>query len=338
MWNSRTGKNVRVSRLLRVMSDKREPVAELRAGDIGALLGVRELRTGDTLADPDHPVVLEAMQFPEPIIGYAIEARSASDSTRLSEALAKLLDEDPTLSLESDPGTGQTVLKGMGELHLDVVLEKLSSNYQVTVNRGQPLIAYKEAFSRAVTHKTTFKKQNGGSGNFAEIQFELSPRSDDLPGLEFVDEIRGGAIPREFVLAVQKGFARAMDTGTLAGYPVRSMRIRLIDGSIHTEDSHAADFEQAAQIGFREAAALAGPRLLEPVMSVDVTLPEEYTGAVTGDVSRRRGVIRSVEGPRVLASVPLAELFGYITTLRTLTAGRASASMTFECYQAAPSR
>jgi len=322
------------------MSNKYEPVEQLEAGDIGGVLGLKETRTGDTLADPENPVTLEAMQFPEPMIGYAIEARWAKDSTRLSEALARLLDENPTLSLETDAQSGQTILKGMGELHLEVVLEKLRSDYQVEVNRGQPQIAYREVFTQSVTHKATLKKQNGGSGNFAEIHFELSPRPDGAPGLEFVDEIRGGAIPREFIAAVSKGFAAAMHIGPLAGYPVASMRVRLFDGSIHEKDSHALDFEQVAQIGSRAAAGEAGPRLLEPVMSVDVTMPEEYTGTVTGDLTRRRGTIRVVErvaaAQRVVAMVPLAELFGYITTLRTLTAGRASASMSFDHYALAP--
>lgn len=340
VWNSRTGKRVRVSRLLRIMADKHEPVDQLLAGDIGGILGLKESRTGDTLADPDFAVTLEAMQFPEPMVGYAIEAVSAKDSTRLSEALARLLDEDPTLVVSFDAGTGQTILKGMGELHLDVVLEKLRSEFSLEVNRGQPQIAYKEVFTTSVTHKATLRKQNGGSGNFAEIHFELSARCDGLPGVQFIDDIRGGAIPREFVAAVQKGFAAAMRVGPLAGYPVESMRVRLFDGSMHSNDSHAVDFEQVADIGFKSAAAQAGARLLEPVMAVEVMMPSDYTGAVTGDLTRRRGVIRTVElqhaAQRVLAMVPLADLFGYITALRTLTAGRASASMTFDHYALVP--
>jgi elongation factor G len=228
----------------------------------------------------------------------------------------------------------------MGELHLEVMLEKLRAVYGVEVNKGQPQIAYKEVFTQAVTHCSTYKKQNGGSGNFAEIHFELSPREDGEPGLEFVDAIRGGAIPREFVAAVEKGFAGSMNTGVLASYPVESMRVRLFDGDIHEKDSHALDFEQVAQIGFKAAAIQAGPKLLEPVMSVDVTLPEEYTGVVTGDLTRRRGLIKSVErqlaAQHIQAAVPLSELFGYITALRTLTAGRASASLTFDQYQLVP--
>ena len=340
LLNSRTGKKVRASRMLRVMSNKYEPVECLEAGDIGAVLGLKETRTGDTLSDPDNPVTLEAMNFPQPVIGYAIEALSSKDSGRLSEALARLLDEDPTLEVEVDGPSGQTILKGMGELHLDVVLEKLRSDYQIEINRGQPQIAYRESFTRSVTHRATFRKQNGGSGNFAEIEFELSPRLDGETGLEFIDAIRGGAIPREFIASVEKGFERAMHTGALAGYPVESMTIRLFDGAIHEKDSHAVDFEHVALVGFKAAALSAGPILLEPVMHVEVTLPEEYIGAVTGDLTRRRGIIQSMEGKPAVqviqAAVPLAELFGYITSLRTLTAGRASASMRFEGYQAAP--
>lgn len=340
VWHSRAGKNMRVNRLLRIMSDKYEAVEQLQAGDIGAMLGIKEVRTGDTLSDPDNPVVLESIRFPAPMIGYAIEAKSANESVKLSEALSRLLDEDPTLSVEVDVPSGQTILKGMGELHLEVVLEKLRSVYQVEVNKGQPQIAYKEVFTGAVTHCATYKKQNGGSGNFAEIHFELSPRADGEPGLEFVDEVKGGAIPREFIASVRKGFIAAMSSGILAGYPVESMRIRLFDGGIHQKDSHALDFEQVAHIGFKAAAAQAGPKLLEPVMCVEVALPEEYTGTVAGDLTRRRGLIKAVERrpsvQRIQAAVPLSELFGYITTLRTLTAGRASASLTFEQYQLVP--
>jgi len=339
LWNSRTGKKVRINRLLRIMSNRYEAIQQLEAGDIGAILGAKDLRTGDTLSSPDHSITLEPIRFPHPMIGYAIEARSAKESVKLSEALSRLLEEDPTLSVEIDASSGQTILKGMGELHLDVVMEKLRSDYQVEVNKGQPQIAYKEVFTQSTIHCATYKKQNGGSGNFAEIHFELSPRADGQSGLEFIDAIRGGAIPREFIASVEKGFAAAMGTGVLAGYPVDAMRIRLFDGKIHEKDSHALDFEQVALIGFREAAAQAGPKLLEPVMCVDVTSPEEYTGVVTGDLTRRRGQIKDVEGRLAMqciqASVPLSRLFGYITTLRTLTAGRASASITFEQYQLA---
>lgn len=338
--NSRTGKSIRASRILRIMSDKFATVQQLEAGDIGAIVGLKDVRTGDTLSDAETPVTLENIQFPHPMIGYAIEAKSAKESVRLGEALSRLLDEDPTLSVEVDAASGQTILKGMGELHLDVTMEKLRTVHAVEVTRGQPQIAFREVFTRPVIHQVTFRKQNGGSGNFAQINFELGPRSDGEAGLEFIDAIRGGAIPREFIASVKKGFEASMDAGVLAGYPVESMSIRLFDGDIHEKDSHALDFEQVAHIGFKAAAAQAGPRLLEPVMRVDVTLPEEYTGAVTGDLTRRRGLIRNVEmemaSQWIRASVPLSQLFGYITTLRTLTAGRASASLTFEKYELVP--
>jgi elongation factor G len=340
VWNSRTGKKVRVSRLMRIMSDKYETVEQIGAGDIGALVGLKEVKTGDTLADPDCAVVLENIRFPEPMIGYSIEAKSSKESGRLSEALSQLLDEDPTLVVEADRETGQTILKGMGELHLEVVLEKLATEYQVEVNKGQPQIAYKEIFTQAVLHKEVFKKQNGGSGNYAEIHFELSPREQDLPGLEFINEIKGGAIPKEFIVAVHKGFESAMQTGILAGYPVKSMRVRLFDGDIHDNDSHAQDFEQVASMGFKVAAVKAAPKLLEPVMLVDVTTPDEYTGVITGDLNRRRGFIRGIELKGnvqcIKAEVPLSGLFGYITALRNISSGRASVSLTFHDYQLVP--
>ncbi|OMP76335.1 translation factor GTPase family protein [[Flexibacter] sp. ATCC 35208] len=340
VWNSRTNKKVRVSRLLRIMSDKFEAVEEIGAGDIGAVVGLKEVRTGDTLSDPAHPVSLESIHFPEPMIGYAVEAKLAKDANRLGEVLARLVDEDPTLQVSVDAASGQTILKGMGELHLEVVLEKIATNYQLEVSKGQPQIAYKEVFTSSVIHKEVYKKQNGGSGSFAVIQFELGPRADGLAGLEFVNEIKGGAIPREYIPAVQKGFEEAMKTGVLAGYPMQSMRVRLLDGVIHDNDSHALDFEHAAIIGFKSVAAQARPRLLEPVMSVEVTTPEEYTGVVTGDMNRRRGMIRNMEmrgnAQVITADVPLAELFGYVDTLRSLCAGRAAVSITFEGYEQAP--
>jgi elongation factor G len=340
VWNSRTNKKVRISRLLRIMSDKFEAVDEIGAGDIGAVVGLKEVRTGDTLSDPAHPVSLESIDFPEPMIGYAVEAKLAKDANRLGEVLARLVDEDPTLQVSVDPASGQTILKGMGELHLEVVLEKIATNYQLEVSKGQPQIAYKEVFTSSVIHKEVYKKQNGGSGSFAVIEFELGPRTDGLAGLEFVNEIKGGAIPREYIPSVQKGFEEAMKTGVLSGYPMQSMRVRLLDGAIHENDSHALDFEHAAIIGFRSVAAKAKPRLLEPVMSVEVTTPEEYTGTVTGDLNRRRGMIRNMEmrgnAQVIKAEVPLAELFGYVTSLRTLSSGRAAASITFVGYEQAP--
>lgn len=340
LWNARTGKNIRVSRLMRIMSDKPVTVDEIAAGDIGAVIGLKDVHTGDTLCDPAHRVWLEKMQFPEPMIGYAVEARATKDAGRLGEALAKMAGEDPTLRVEIVEASGQTILKGMGELHLEVTLEKLRTVHAVEVNVGAPRIAYRELFTGTVLHQETFKKQNGGVGNFAEILFELSPRTDGMPGLEFINEIRGGAIPREFIVSVSKGFTAAMQSGVLAGYPVDAMCVRLLDGAFHEKDSHAQDFEQVARLGFREAALKARPGLLEPFMSVEVTLPEVFTGAVTGDINKRRGIIRNISSRNnvqlIDASVPLSMLFGYVTVLRTLTSGRATASVTFDRYQPVP--
>lgn len=340
LLNANTGKKVRVNRLMRVMSDKPVTVTEITAGDIGAVIGLKDVRTGDTLCDPEHPLLLEKMQFPEPMIGYAVEAKAGKDAGRLGEALARMADEDPTLQVEVVAASGQTVLKGMGELHLEVALEKLRTVHLVEVNVGAPTIAYREMFTGKVLHKETFRKQNGGAGSFAEIVFELSPREDGLTGLDFINDIRGGAIPREFIASVSKGFEEAMRSGVLAGYPVDAMCIRLVDGGFHDKDSHAQDFEQVARLGFREAAVKAGPALLEPVMSVEVTTPETFTGAVTGDINRRRGIIKDMtmdERVQVIeALVPLSKLFGYITALRTLTSGRASATITFDRYQPLP--
>jgi elongation factor G len=340
-WNSRNGKTVRISRLLRVRSDKYEPVTEIAAGDIGAVIGLKDVRTGDTLADPENPIVLEAMNFPEPVIGYAVEAKTSAESDKLAEALVRLLDEDPTLQVEIDPQSGQTILRGMGELHLEVVLEKLATEYEVEVNKGAPQVAYKEQLTQSVDHHERLVKQSGGSGTYADIRFELSPCEDGLSGLQFVNEIKGGVIPNEFIPSVQKGFEAAMKNGVLAGYPLESMRVRLYDGRIHEKDSHALDFENAAREGFRHAAKLAGPRLLEPVMTVEVTTPEEFTGVLTGDLNRRRGMIRSMElknnAQIIVAEVPLSELFGYVTTLRTNSQGRAAATLTFGSYQLVPS-
>jgi len=340
VWNSRTGKQLRVSRLLRVLSDKVEQVDEIRAGDIGAIIGLKDAKTGDTLADPAHPLVLGAIDFPEPVIGYAIEAKTSDAGNKLAEALARLLDEDPTLAVQIDPQSGQTILKGMGELHLEVILEKLASEYAVEVSKGAPQVAYKEQLTGKVVHHERLSRQNGGAGSFADIRFELSPRGDGLPGLLFVNEIKGGVIPKEFIPSVQKGFEAAMKEGVLAGYPLESLCVRLLDGDIHEKDSHAQDFEEVARIAFRKAAKLAAPHLLEPVMTVEVTAPEEYTGVITGDLNRRRGLIKGMEAKSaaqvIVAEVPLAELFGYVTALRTNTQGRADVSLTFCGYQLVP--
>ncbi|MCU0434998.1 MAG: elongation factor G [Bacteroidia bacterium] len=340
VWNSRTGKPMRINRLVRVLADKTEQTEMLAAGEIGAAIGLKGIKTADTLADVNHPVTLETMQFPEPVIGYAIEAKQNSEAGKLGEALSRLLDEDPTLQMSTDAQSGQTILRGMGELHLEVVLEKLRSQYGIAVNTGAPLVAYKEQFTAATLHREVLKRQNGGAGSFADISFELAPRTDGQTGLLFISEIEGGVVPKEFIPAVRKGFETAMQNGPLAGYPLESMQVRLVDGNIHEKDSHQQDFEEAARAGFRAAAMLAKPRLLEPVMQLDITTPDEFTGSVTGDLNRRRGLIREIGmqhlAQQIRAEVPLAELFQYVTSLRTLTQGRASVSVSFCRYQLVP--
>lgn len=340
VWNSRTGKPVRINRLVRVLADKTEQTDELQAGEIGAAIGLKGIKTADTLADVNRPVILESMQFPEPVIGYAIEAKQNSEAGKLGEALSRLLDEDPTLHMSTDAQSGQIILRGMGELHLEVVLEKLRSDFGIEVNTGAPQVAYKEQFTKVALHREVLKRQNGGAGSFADISFELAPRGDGLTGLLFVSEIQGGVIPKEFIPAVRKGFETAMQNGALAGFPVESMQVRLIDGSVHEKDSHLQDFEEAARAGFREAARKAEPRLMEPVMQLTVTTPEEFTGAVTGDINRRRGLVKEMrmehQAQLIVAEVPLAELFQYVTSLRTNTQGRASVSVEFARYQQVP--
>jgi elongation factor G len=338
--NSRTGRSVRVSRLLRVLSDRLEPLERLAAGDIGALVGMKDARTGDSLFEAEHPIHLENIDFPSPVIGYAIEAKSGQESGKLSQSLSSLLDEDPTLQLDVDVQSGQTILKGMGELHLEVVLEKLAIDYGVEVRKGKPQIAYREMLTQPVLHREVFKKQNGGSGSFAEIHFELLSVANGSSGLEFVNDVKGGVIPKEFISSVKKGFEESMKNGVLAGYPLESMRVRLFDGSIHDEDSHAQDFELVASLGFKQAAKKAMPKLLEPIMRVDILTPEGSTGAITSDLNRRRGLIRELgtkgNSQWIDADVPLAELFGYVTALRTISSGRATATLTFSRYQLVP--
>jgi len=338
--NVRTSRKERISRILQMHASQQIPMTQAEAGDIVAVVGLRDVRTGDTLAQEGHLLVLETMSFPEPVLGYAIEARRAADADRLGNALARLQEEDPTLRLVSSPETGQTVLRGMGELHLEVALSRLESDFGVAVNKGQPQIAYQEALSETINYRKLYKKQNGGNGSFAEIYFELGPSTQEKPGLEFVNAISGGSIPREFVPAIQKGFELAMQTGPLGGYAVAAMRVTLLDGKFHREDSDARSFEMAAILAFREAAILAGPQLLEPIMRLEVTAPEMYTGAVVGDLNRRRGLVKGMlamgNSQAIQAEVPLSSLFGYVTALRTLTEGRGDATMQLQRYVPVP--
>jgi elongation factor G len=343
VYNTRSENKERISRVFQMHANKQNQIERLVAGDIGAVVGFKDIKTGDTLCDEKRKVVLESMVFPEPVIGYAIEPKKQADVDKLGMAISKLVEEDPTLRVNTDQETGQTILRGMGELHLEIIIDRLKREFKVEINQGAPQVAYKEALTKSVEHKEVYKKQTGGRGKFADIVFEIGPRTleeGDKPGLEFVNDIVGGVIPREFIPAVQKGFESAMVNGPLAGYPIDNLKVRLFHGSYHDVDSDSLSFELAARIGFKEAASKCGPQLLEPIMGVEVVSPDEYTGSVTGDLNRRRGVMKGMDsrgGAQVIkADVPLKELFGYITDLRTLTSGRASASLTFSHYAPVP--
>ncbi len=340
VYNMRTGKKERIARLMQMHSNKQNPIDIVDAGEIAAAVGFKNIKTGDTLVDEKHKIVLESMEFPDPVIGYAIEAKKQADVDKLGEAIAKLVEEDPTLRVHTDEETGQTILRGMGELHLEIIMDRLRREFKVEVSQGAPQVAYKEAFTSTVEHRELYKKQTGGRGKYADIVFELGPRSDGKEGLEFVNNIVGGVIPKEYIPSVEKGFKEAMKNGPLAGYPVEDMKVRLFHGSFHDVDSDSLSFELAARLGFRNASRKAKPVLLEPIMSVEVVTPDEYTGPVTGDLNKRRGIMKGMDtkgGAQVIKSdVPLSELFGYVTDLRTITSGRASATLTFSHYERVP--
>jgi elongation factor G len=340
--NTRSGQKERISRIFQMHANKQNPIEYLGAGDIGAAVGFKDIKTGDTLCTENHPIVLEAMQFPDPVIGLAIEPKTQADVDKLGTALAKLSEEDPTFRVQTDQDTGQTVISGMGELHLEIIVDRLKREFKVECNQGAPQVAYKEAITRNFTHREVYKKQTGGRGKFADIQFELGPADESFvgEGLQFVNEVVGGSIPREFIPSVEKGFKAAMVNGVLAGYPISRMKVRLFDGSFHAVDSDSLSFEVAAKAGFREAARSCGPVLLEPIMKLEVVTPAENTGDVMGDLNRRRGQLEGIDeraGAQVVkAKVPLSEMFGYVTTLRTLTSGRATSSMEFSHYAETP--
>jgi elongation factor G len=343
VYNTRSEQKERISRVFQMHANKQNQIERLEAGDIGAVVGFKDIKTGDTLCDEKNKVILESMNFPEPVIGYAIEPKKQADADKLGMAIAKLVEEDPTLRVNTDHETGQTILRGMGELHLEIIIDRLKREFKVEINQGAPQVAYKEALTASIEHKEVYKKQTGGRGKFADIVFEIGPRileEGDKPGLEFVNDIVGGVIPREFIPAIQKGFEQAMVNGPLAGYQIDNMKVRLFHGSYHDVDSDSLSFELAARIGFKEAARKATPILLEPIMGVEVVTPDEYTGSVTGDLNRRRGVMKGMDSrgnAQVLrADVPLKELFGYITDLRTITSGRAAATLTFSHYAQVP--
>ncbi|MEY4002355.1 MAG: elongation factor [Bacteroidota bacterium] len=340
--NTRSGNKERISRIFQMHANKQNAIESLGAGDIGAAVGFKDIKTGDTLCDEKHPIVLESMVFPDPVIGLAIEPKTQADSDKLSTALSKLAEEDPTFRVQTDQDTGQTVVSGMGELHLEIIVDRLKREFKVECNQGAPQVAYKEAITRNYAHREVYKKQTGGRGKFADIQFELGPADADFKGegLQFVNEIVGGSIPREFIPSVEKGFKSAMQNGVLAGYPISSIKVRLFDGSFHPVDSDSLSFEVAARGGFREAARNCGPVLLEPIMKLEVVTPAENTGDVMGDLNRRRGQLEGIDeraGSQVVkAKVPLSEMFGYVTTLRTITSGRATSSMEFSHYSETP--
>ncbi|MDZ4666838.1 MAG: elongation factor G [bacterium] len=338
--NTRSGNKERISRIFQMHANKQNPIEALEAGDIGAAVGFKDIKTGDTLCAEKFPIVLEAMDFPDPVIGLAVEPKTQADSDKLGMALAKLAEEDPTFKVHTDEDSGQTVISGMGELHLEIIVDRLKREFKVEINQGAPQVSYKETITQAVTHREVYKKQSGGRGKFADIQFELTPGSDDKPGLEFINEIVGGSIPKEFIPSVEKGFRLAMQNGVLAGFAVESLKVRLFDGSFHAVDSDALSFELAAKIGFKEASRKASPVLLEPIMKIEVITPEINMGDVIGDLNKRRGQLDGMDtraGASVVkGKVPLAEMFGYVTQLRTLSSGRATSSMEFNHYAEAP--
>jgi elongation factor G len=340
VYNSRSRNKERISRVFQMHANKQNQIDRLAAGDIGAVVGFKDIKTGDTLCDEKRIVQLESMVFPEPVIGYAIEPKKQADADQLGKAISKLVEEDPTLRVHTDQETGQTILRGMGELHLEIIIDRMRREFKVEINQGAPQVAYKEAITKSVEHKEVYKKQTGGRGKFADIVFEIGPRDDGKDGFLFENDIVGGVIPREFIPAVEKGFAQAMVNGPLAGYPLDNMKVRLFHGSYHDVDSDSLSFELAARVGFREAASKCAPQMLEPIMGVEVITPDEYTGSVTGDLNRRRGIMKGMDSRNnaqvIRADVPLKELFGYVTDLRTITSGRASATLTFAHYAPVP--
>ncbi|MDR9398969.1 elongation factor G [Salibacter sp.] len=339
--NMRTGKKERISRLFQMHSNKQNSIEELHCGDIGAAVGFKDIRTGDTLCDAKHPIVLESMEFPDPVIGLAIEPKSSKDVDKLGVALSKLAEEDPTFTVKTDEDSGQTVIEGMGELHLEVLVDRLKREFKVEVSEGAPQVSYKETIKGAIDHREVYKKQTGGRGKFADIDITIEPRDDDEQGLEFVNTIKGGNIPREFIPSVEKGFKDAMENGVLAGYPMDRMKVTLKDGSFHPVDSDQLSFEMAAKLAYRTALPKAKPVILEPVMKVEVITPEESMGDIVGDLNKRRGQVEGMDsrgGAQVVtAMVPLSEMFGYVTSLRTISSGRATSTMQFDHYSEVPS-
>ena len=338
VFNSRSGKKERISRLFQMHSNKQNPMETIGCGDIGAGVGFKDIRTGDTLCAEDAPIVLEAMDFPDPVLGIAVEPKTQKDLDRLDQGLQKLAEEDPTFQVESNEETGQTIIRGMGELHLDIIIDRLRREFKVECNQGRPQVTYKESITKSVELREVFKKQTGGRGKFADIIVRVEPVDEGFEGgLQFIDEVKGGDIPKEFIPSIQKGFLAAMKNGVLAGYPVEQLKVTVISGSFHPVDSDQLSFELCAQQAFKKACAQAGPVLMEPIMKVEVVTPEESMGDVIGDMNKRRGQVEGMETSRsgariVKATAPLAEMFGYVTALRTITSGRATSTMSFSHY------
>jgi elongation factor G len=337
IYNTRSGKKERVSRLFQMHSNHQNPVEEIAAGDIGAVVGLKDIHTGDTLCDEDAPIVLESMDFPDPVIGIAVEPKTQKDLDKLSLGLQKLAEEDPTFTVRTDEQSGQTVISGMGELHLDIIIDRLKREFKVECNQGKPQVNYKEAITKTVDLREVYKKQSGGRGKFADIIVKVGPVDEDFEGtgLQFVDEVKGGNVPKEFIPAVQKGFADSMKNGVLGGFPMDSMKVTLVDGSFHPVDSDQLSFEIAARQAYKNACAQAKPVLMEPIMKLEVVTPEENMGDVIGDLNKRRGQVEGMDNARsgariVKAMVPLGEMFGYVTALRTITSGRATSSMQYD--------
>jgi elongation factor G len=338
--NNRSGKKERISRIYQMHANKQNAIDYIEAGDIGAAVGFKSIKTGDTLSDEKHPIVLESMDFPDPVIGIAVEPKTKADVDKLGMALGKLAEEDPTFQVKTDEASGQTIISGMGELHLDIIVDRLKREFKVEVNEGQPQVEYKEAITRVADHREVYKKQSGGRGKFADIVFTMEPAEDGKSGLEFENKIKGGNVPKEFIPSVEKGFKMAMVNGPLAGFEMDSMKITLKDGSFHAVDSDALSFELAAKLGYKAAAKAAGAVLMEPIMKIEVLTPEANMGDIVGDLNRRRGQVSDMSdraGSKVVkGEVPLSEMFGYVTSLRTLSSGRATSTMEFSHYAETP--
>ena len=338
--NNRSGNKERISRIFQMHADKQNSIPFIEAGDIGAAVGFKDIKTGDTLTHIKHPIVLESMDFPDPVIGIAVEPKTKGDVDKLGMSLAKLAEEDPTFQVKTDEASGQTIISGMGELHLDILVDRLRREFKVEVNQGQPQVEYKEALTQTADHREVYKKQSGGRGKFADIVFTIEPAEEGKPGLEFINKIKGGNVPKEFVPAIEKGFKDSMKNGPLAGFEVDAMKITLKDGSFHPVDSDSLSFELAARMGFKASAKAAKAVIMEPIMKVEVLTPEENMGDIVGDLNRRRGQVNAMDdraGSKVVkALVPLSEMFGYVTSLRTLSSGRATSTMEFSHYEATP--